>query len=103
MPDNSKYQLFLNELVAIENQISILLDHVRRSDEKNVDSERQIQLLKKENELLKLQMENYAKELEIYKSGKFSSSMSEKEKHAYRQKIHDALKKIENYLESSPG
>lgn len=101
MPDNSKYQIFLNELVAIENQISSLLEQVRRSEEKSIDSERQVQLLKKENELLKLQMDNYAKELELYKSGKFTSGLNEKDKLVYRQKIHDALKKIENYLEGS--
>lgn len=103
MADNSKYQIFLNELVSIENQISMLLEQVRRSEEKNTDSERQIQLLKKENELLKLQMENYSKELELYKSGKFTSGLNEKDKAAYRQKIHEALKKIENYLENSPS
>ncbi|MCE1190293.1 MAG: hypothetical protein LWX56_14285 [Ignavibacteria bacterium] len=101
MADSTKYQLFLNELLSMENQISALLEQIKHSEELKIDLERQSQLLRKENELLKVQVDTYVKEIELLKSGKMATGINEKERSVFKQKIQDAMKKIDGILDSA--
>ena len=99
MTDVNKLEVFLNELTSVENQIVLLLDAFHRAEEKRLEAEKQVQILKKEIEYYKLQHENQSFEIETKKiEKKYFDSVSVKEKEQIRQKIYDLMNKIDSHI-----
>lgn len=96
MSDQNKFHVFLGELQSLENQILYLLEQLKMSEHLKEEFEKQVSALKRENEYLKLQLENMARAQEEMKPGAHSAQqLDEGERAALKEKIQDVLKKLD--------
>lgn len=106
MAENSKYDFFMNELVSLEKQVYVYVQQMGDIFEANAKNEKKIAKLNKENEVLKLKIEELENKLarQSAKNKKNSNSsdgnISDIEKEELKTKISDLISKIDYHLRS---
>lgn len=104
MSDLSKFEIFLQELSSIEVQVSAHIELCDELKNRNKELEKKLSSLQKENEYLKMQIENGESLTEQKgEDGRENvfSSLSVKERENLKLKITDVITKINNHLTSS--
>ncbi|MFA4924940.1 MAG: hypothetical protein WC557_12165 [Ignavibacteriaceae bacterium] len=104
MSDLSKYEIFLQELSSVEVQVSGHVELCEELKSRNKDLEKKLSSLQKENEYLKMQIENgesLAEQRGEISGENVFSSLSAKERENLKLKITDVITKINNHLISS--
>lgn len=92
MSELSKYEIFLQELSSVEVQVSAQKELCEELKNRNKELEKKLSALQRENEYLKLQIEN---------GENVFGSLSVKERESLKLKITDVITKINNHLTSS--
>lgn len=95
MADINKYDVFLNELASLEEHVSVMMDTLKRAEERRFELEKQMQTLKKENEYYKVQLENIANDADFKK---FPDAQTDKEREQFRKRIFDLIQKIDSQI-----
>jgi len=104
LPDQSKFEIFIEELTSIEVQVSAHIELCEELQNRNRELEKKLSSLQKENEYLKMQIENGEGLAErrgddIQKA--VFSSLSSKERENLKVKITEVISKINSHLTSS--
>jgi len=100
----SKYEIFIQELSSVEVQVSALREQYVELQSRNKELEKRLSSLQRENEYLKLQIENgekIAEERGESNGETVFSSLSVKEREDLKLKITDVITKINNHLTSA--
>ena len=92
MSELSKYEIFIQELSSVEVQVSAHRELCEELKNRNKELEKKLSTLQRENEYLKLQIEN---------GENVFGSLSAKERESLKLKITDVITKINNHLTSS--
>lgn len=100
MSELSKYEIFLQELSSVEVQVSAQKELCEELKNRNKELEKKLSALQRENEYLKLQIENGGNSTEGNGENVFGS-LSVKERESLKLKITDVITKINNHLTSS--
>lgn len=104
MPDSSKYDFFMDELSSLEKMIYRFIQKFQEAEEAKSDLENQISRLEKENEVLKLKIEEI--ENKISQSINFEKKYAEGNKinftdaDAIKSKINELITRIDYHLRS---
>lgn len=104
MSELSKYEIFLQELSSVEVQVSAYRELCEELKNRNKELEKKLSTLQRENEYLKLQIENGENSEEQRSAGNGENvfgSLSAKERESLKLKITDVITKINNHLTSS--
>lgn len=104
MSELSKYEIFLQELSSVEVQVSGHKELCEELKNRNKELEKKLSALQRENEYLKLQIENEENSEERRGVGNGENvfgSLSVKERESLKLKITDVITKINNHLTSS--
>ena len=105
MADNSKYAVFLEEINSLEKQVYLLVQKGNEFIAKNSSLDKKIKQLEKENEALRLKIEDIERKLtggvsnfdtEIFTS--FGSTGDERDN--LKKKINELIIKIDRQLSS---
>ncbi|GEM_PF-5564255 len=96
MAEKDKYDLFLEELAFLENQVYALLQKGEELTARNKELEKEVKQLQNENEVLKLKLEECG-EIE---SRLKNSVLTDSEREALKKKIDDLLKRIDYHMRS---
>lgn len=103
MSELSKYEIFILELSSVEVQVSALREQYEELQSRSKELEKRLSSLQRENEYLKLQLENgekMAEERGDSNGETVFSSLSVKEREDLKLKITDVITKINNHLTS---
>ncbi|RMD50370.1 MAG: hypothetical protein D6830_02870 [Ignavibacteria bacterium] len=96
MPENSKYDFFMDELNSLEKQIYQLIQKSEVMLEEQSALQKKIEQLEAENEVLRLKIE----ELESFNPGRDLSGLSNEDRSALKAKIDEFISKIDNHIGS---
>ena len=96
MAEKDKYDLFLEELAFLENQVYALLQKGEELTARNKELEKEVKQLQNENEVLKLKLEECG-EIE---SRLKNSVLTDSEREALKKKIDELLKRIDYHMRS---
>jgi predicted RNase H-like nuclease (RuvC/YqgF family) len=96
LAEKDKYDLFLEELAFLENQVYALLQKGEELTARNKELEKEVKQLQNENEVLKLKLEECG-EIE---SRLKNSVLTDSEREALKKKIDDLLKRIDYHMRS---
>lgn len=100
MSELSKYEIFILELSSVEVQVSTLREQYEELQSRSKELEERLSSLQRENEYLKLQLENGENSTEQNRENVFGS-LSVKEREDLKLKISDVITKINNHLTSA--
>ena len=103
MPETSKYDLFLDELGALEKQMYYFIQKGTELAESNQGLNNRITLLERENEALKkkiVEIESKMSKTLLNEQNFFDSSFNIEEKEALKNKISEMVAKIDYHLRS---
>jgi len=96
LAEKDKYDLFLEELAFLENQVYALLQKGEELTARNKELEKEVKQLQNENEVLKLKLEECG-EIE---SRLKNSVLTDSEREALKKKIDELLKRIDYHMRS---
>lgn len=96
MPENSKYDFFMDELNSLEKQIYALVQKGEVILEEQAALQKKIEQLENENEVLRLKIE----ELESFNPALGAGNLSPEEREVLKQKIDEFISKIDNHIGS---
>lgn len=104
MPDSSKYDLFMDELSSLEKQVYKFLQKTNDVNEENKTLQKRIKQLEKENEILKLKVDDVEAKLNNafvdLESSQIGNLFNDDEKLELKNKINDLITKIDFHLRS---
>lgn len=104
MPDSSKYDLFMDELSSLEKQVYKFLQKTNDVNEENKTLQKRIKQLEKENEVLKLKVDDVEAKLNNafvdLESSQIGNLFNDDEKLELKNKINDLITKIDFHLRS---
>ncbi len=104
MPDSSKYDLFMDELSSLEKQVYKFLQKTNDVNEENKTLQKRIKQLEKENEVLKLKVDDVEAKLNNafvdLENSQFGNLFNDDEKLELKNKINDLITKIDFHLRS---
>lgn|GEM_PF-781524 len=102
MSDSNKLELFLNDLSLLGTQAAILVEKYRDVLHTNDELQNRLGVITKENEYLKLQVNQLEKELEQLKSSfnqeSFLSSLDTSDREKLKEKISELIARIDYHL-----
>ena len=104
MPDQTKYEILLNDLSSIEMQSSVLINKCKELMERNLEMEEFANKAKKEITLLSQKIVNLESELEKARSeqseqeGKLSNLLNTKETETLKIKLQNLISRIDYHL-----
>ena len=96
MSDSTKYELFLNEINALEKEVYKAVQNGDKLYEENKRLNDQLEELRSENELLKLKIE----ELKSGENRKPEKIIDTEENKILKTKINDLISRIDYHLRS---
>ena len=104
MPESSKYDFFMDELSSLEKQIYKSLQRNNDVNEENKALLKKLKQLEKENEVLKLKVDDIEAKLNNTfidnENSPFSGLLDENEKEELKTRINDLITKIDFHLRS---
>lgn len=104
MSDSSKYDFFMDELSSLEKQVYKHLQRTTEITEENKTLQKRIKQLEKENEVLKLKVDDIEVKLNNAfidtENSQFSGLFNDEEKVQLKNKINDLITKIDFHLRS---
>ncbi len=104
MPDSSKYDFFMDELSSLEKQVYKFLQKSTDTSEENKTLQKRIKQLEKENEVLKLKVDDIETKLNNAfidtENSQFGGLFNDDEKQELKSKITDLITKIDFHLRS---
>ena len=104
MPDSSKYDFFMDELSSLEKQVYKFLQKTSDVNEENKALQKRIKQLEKENEVLKLKVDDVEAKLNNafvdLENSHIGNLFNEDEKLELKNKITDLITKIDFHLRS---
>lgn len=104
MPESSKYDFFMDELSSLEKQIYKFLQKNSDITEENKALQKRIKQLEKENEVLKLKVDDIEVKLNNAfidtENSQFGGLFNDEEKTQLKNKINDLITKIDFHLRS---
>jgi len=102
LADLSKFEIFLQELSSVEVQASAQVELYDELLSRYKELEKRLSALQKENDYLKLQLENGEHEAVKVGEGKedLFCTLSGKEREALKSKITEVIAKLNNQLSS---
>ena len=101
MSEPTTYDYFLDELLALEKQIYIVVQREEEIVEEKVALLKELKSLKDENEILRMKLDEAEKKVE--QSGEFledSELFNSERKEVVKAKIDKLINKIDNHLRS---
>lgn len=101
MADLTKYEILINDLTAIETQLSILAHKNQELQSKNLDLEEQLKQLKTENVFLAQKISKIDDEIQNQKGDSeinLFNSLNMKERENLKVRIQNLISKIEYHL-----
>jgi len=102
LSDSNKLELFLNDLSLLGTQAAILVEKYRDVLHTNDELQNRLGVITKENEYLKLQVNQLEKELEQLKSSfnqeSFLSSLDTSDREKLKEKISELIARIDYHL-----
>lgn len=102
MPDSNKLELFLNDLSLLETQAAIIVEKYRDVIDTNNELQNRLGVVTKENEYLRLQVNQLEKELEQLKSSfnqeSFLSSLDTSDREKLKEKISELIARLDYHL-----
>lgn len=104
MPDQTKYEILLNDLSSIEMQSSVLINKCKELMERNLEMEEFANKAKKEITLLSQKIVNLESELEKARSeqseqeGRLSNLLNTKETETLKIKLQNLISRIDYHL-----
>ena len=96
MSEKTKYDLFMNELLTLENQVLLLLQRSEEILAQKEALEKKVKLLQNENEMLKLKLEEFQNNRNVLPSSNFD----EAEREEIKKKIDSLIEKIDYHMRS---
>ncbi len=96
MGEKTKYDLFIDELIALEKQVLLLLQRSEEVLAQKEVLEKKVKLLEDENEMLKLKLEEAESNLNLSKQ----TVLNETERAALKEKIDNLVEKIDYHMRS---
>lgn len=96
MPENSKYDFFMDELNSLEKQIYSLVQKSEELLEEKAALTNRISKLELENEVLRLKIE----ELETITPGRDVGNISQEDRDVLKKRIEEIVSKIDNHIGS---
>ncbi len=104
MPDSSKYDFFMDELSSLEKQVYKHIQRTSEVSEENKTLHKRIKQLEKENEVLKLKVDDIETKLNNAfidtENSQFGGLLNDEEKTQLKNKINDLISKIDFHLRS---
>lgn len=104
MPESSKYDFFMDELSLLEKQVYKFLQRSTDVTEENKNLHKRIKQLEKENEVLKLKVDDIETKLNNAfidtENSQFSGLFNEDEKLELKSKISELITRIDIHLRS---
>lgn len=104
MPESTKYDFFMDELSSLEKQIYKFLQKNADTAEENKALQKRIKQLEKENEVLKLKVDDIEVKLNNAfidtENSQFGGLFNDEEKIQLKNKINDLITKIDFHLRS---
>ncbi|MBZ0179004.1 MAG: hypothetical protein K8F36_06920 [Melioribacteraceae bacterium] len=104
MAENSKYDLFMDELNSLEKQIYLFKQETDEISDENLALRKKVAQLEEEQRFLRQKYEEIQAELNSYKSGElaFSSEneLPPEERKILKNKLNDLITKIDYHLRS---
>jgi len=104
LPDQTKYEILLNDLSSIEMQSSVLINRCKELMERNLEMEEFANKAKKEITLLSQKIVNLESELEKARSeqseqeGRLSNLLNTKETETLKIKLQNLISRIDYHL-----
>lgn len=101
MSEPTTYDYFMDELLALEKQVYLVVQKEEDLIEEKVALLKEIQALKDENEILRIKLNEAEKKVEM--SGNLFSKTDEldsESKEIVKNKIDELINKIDNHLRS---
>jgi len=104
LPDQTKYEILLNDLSSIEMQSSVLINKCKELMERNLEMEEFANKAKKEITLLSQKIVNLESELEKARSeqseqeGRLSNLLNTKETETLKIKLQNLISRIDYHL-----
>lgn len=96
MPENSKYDFFMDELNSLEKQVYALVQKSEELLEEKAALTNRINKLELENEVLRLKIE----ELESLNPGADLSNFTPEDRQALKKRIEEFITKIDSHIGS---
>ena len=102
MAEQSKYDFFMEELVALEKQVYIFINKEEEIFEERSLLLKELQSLKDENEILKIKLNEAERKAENSNNNLFenTSELNDETKEKIKTKIDELINKIDNHLRS---
>lgn len=104
MPDTSKYDFFMDELSSFEKQVYKHLQKSSDITEENKNLHKKLKQLEKENEVLKLKVDDIETKLNNAfidtESSKINELFDEDEREKIKRRINELISKIDIHLRS---
>jgi len=104
LPDSSKYDFFMDELSSLEKQVYKFLQKTSDVSEENKTLQKRIKQLEKENEVLKLKVDDVEAKLNNafidLENSQIGNLFNDDEKLELKNKINDLITKIDFHLRS---
>lgn len=104
MPDSSKYDFFMDELSSFEKQVYKHLQKSSDITEENKTLHKKLKQLEKENEVLKLKVDDIEAKLNNAfidtESSKINELFDEDERERIKRRINELISKIDIHLRS---
>jgi len=102
LAEQSKYDFFMEELVALEKQVYIFINKEEEIFEERSLLLKELQSLKDENEILKIKLNEAERKAENSNNNLFenTSELNDETKEKIKTKIDELINKIDNHLRS---
>jgi predicted nucleic acid-binding Zn-ribbon protein len=104
LPDSSKYDIFMNELLSLEKLIGVFAQKGDDEKEANTELRQTITRLEQENQALKNKIKEIEKQISQSSNedeGLFgNNSISSEDREEVKSKISDLISKLDNHLRS---
>lgn len=101
MSNSTTYNYFMDELLALEKEIYLVVQKEEQIVEEKVTLLKELQVLKDENEILRIKLGKAEKKAEI--SGNLfggSDTLNPESKEVVKNKINELINKIDSHLRS---
>ena len=98
--NSSKYEILLNDLTALETQVSSFKNKIQATLEKNKDLVNLLDKKEKEKSSLYKKIEDLEIELKKGDGTDFTNLFNVKEKEELKNKLRDLISRINNHLSS---
>ena len=100
MPELTTYDYFINELLELEKSVHKLVQREEEVSEEKESLIRELRVLKDENEILKIKLEEAERKLESGGEDINSSLSNSDDKEVVKDRIDELINKIDNHLRS---